>query len=443
MNTYNDPRELLSHAPMGAFQIMAVAICVFLNGLDGFDIQSISFAAPGITADWGINRAELGIVLSMELFGMAVGSVLFGGMADKSGRRPTILLCLVLMTVGMYAASLVASISQLLIARFVTGLGIGGMLATTNPMAAEFSNQKNRSLAVIFMATGYPLGAIIGGSVSTVLLQTSDWRAIFEFGAAITAVFLLVVYFFLPESIEYLSSKQPENALDKINRILKKMGHAAVNQLPSKIEEAQKAISYQVLFNDKFRALTLLLVIGYFMHIMTFYYILKWIPTIVVDMGYEPALAGTVLVWANVGGAIGALLLGITTTKYNLRKMMIGVLIVAFVMVSVFGFERETISDLAMIAAVTGFFTNGGVVGFYALIADAFPADIRGSGTGVVIGIGRGGAALGPVIAGLLFVAGFNLLAVSIVMGAGAAVAAIAIYFLRPAAEKHSVSANI
>ena len=443
MNTYNDPRELLNQAPMGAFQILAVTICVFLNGLDGFDIQSISFAAPGITADWGINRAELGVVLSMELFGMAVGSVLLGGMADKSGRRPTILLCLALMSVGMYAASLVNSIAQLLVARFVTGLGIGGMLATTNPMAAEFSNLKNRSLAVIFMATGYPIGAIIGGSVSTVLLQNSDWRAIFEFGAAITAVFLIVVWFLLPESVEYLSSKQPENALDKINRILKKMGHAAINQLPAKIEETQKAISYQVLFNDKFRALTLLLVIGYFTHIMTFYYILKWIPTIVVDMGYAPSAAGTVLVWANVGGAIGALLLGVISTKYSLRKMLIGVLIVAFFMVSFFGIERETLGDLSLIAAMTGFFTNGGVVGFYALIANAFPAEIRGSGTGVVIGFGRGGAALGPVVAGLLFVAGFNLLAVSIVMGAGAAIAAVAIYFLRPAAEKSKAPANI
>ena len=97
-----DPREILAQAPMGTFQIIAVGMCVLLNALDGFDVLSISFAAPGIANEWGVDRAALGIVLSMELIGMAIGSVVIGNIADIIGRRPTILTCLVVMAVGIY-----------------------------------------------------------------------------------------------------------------------------------------------------------------------------------------------------------------------------------------------------------------------------------------------------------------------------------------------------
>ena len=180
----------------------------------------------------------------------------------------------------------------------------------------------------------------------------------------------------------------------------------------------------------KYRAITLLLVAAYFTHIMTFYYILKWIPKIVVDMGFEPSSAGAVLVWANVGGAIGALLLGLFASRFKLRPLLIGIFVLSFCMVAVFGLGPESLLNLSLVSAATGFFTNAGVVGLYALMAQAFPAEVRGSGTGLVIGIGRGGAALGPVIAGYLFVSGFDLFDVSIAMGLGALLAAAALLFL-------------
>lgn len=435
-----DPIQILDRAPMTGFQILAVAVCILLNALDGFDVLAISFASPGIAAEWSINRAELGVVLAMELIGMAIGSITLGGLADKFGRRPTILLCLVLMTAGMYAASLVSSVDELLIIRFLTGLGIGGMLASTNAMVAEFSNAKRRNLAVILMAAGYPLGAIAGGSVATVLLQHFDWRAIFEFGAAATGVFLIIVWFLLPESIGYLSKKQPAGALEKINKTLGKMGHETIAALPV-LQQAEGGNSYKLLFTEKFRRLTLLLIVGYFTHIMTFYYILKWIPKIVVDMGYNASLAGSVLVWANVGGATGALVLGLLASGARLRKSLIAVLVLSFVMICVFGLGQTDLKSLSTIAAMTGFFTNAGVVGFYALIASSFPAEVRASGTGIVIGIGRGGAALGPVIAGLLFGAGQGLLTVSIVMGVGALMAAGVIYLIRPSMPEGEAAA--
>jgi len=442
MSAATDPKQLLDQSPMNGFQVLAVCVCILLNALDGFDVLAISFASPGIAEEWSINRAGLGVVLAMELFGMAVGSIALGGIADRFGRRPTILFCLTIMTAGMYCASLVNTVDQLLIVRFFTGLGIGGMLASINAMAAEFSNAKHRNLAVISMATGYPIGAILGGSVATVLLQQSDWRAIFVFGAIATGAFLIVVWLCLPESIEYLANKRPKNALARINKTLNKMGHESISRLPDVPKRAASS-SYRQLFSGKYRALTLLLMLGYFTHIMTFYFILKWIPKIVVDMGYDASSAGGVLVWANVGGATGALCLGIFSGRFKLRKLLIAVLLLSFIMVCGFGIGQSTLPALSAVAAATGFFTNAGVVGYYALLANAFPSTLRASGTGVVIGIGRGGAVLGPVLAGILFSSGFGLLPVSVVMGSGALMAALVVLLLRPVLRQHDIPANI
>jgi benzoate transport len=425
----NDPRPLLDQSPMHRFQIFAVFMCILLNALDGFDVLAISFASPGIASEWNIDRAALGIVLAMELIGMAIGSITLGNLADRLGRRPTILGCLVVMTVGMTASAFADSLNHLLIYRFLTGLGVGGMLASTNALVAEFANAKYRNLAVILMATGYPIGAIVGGSIATVLLDHYSWHAIFVFGGAVTGFFLLVSWFYLPESVNFLVAKQPPMALQKINLNLAKMGHPPIQQLPEK-SSTHNASSFKMLMTGQYRTITLLLVAAYFTHIMTFYYILKWIPKIVVDMGFEPSSAGSVLVWANVGGAIGALLLGLFASRFKLRPLLIGILVLSFAMVTVFGLGPQSLFNLSLVSAATGFFTNAGVVGLYALMAQAFPAEVRGSGTGLVIGIGRGGAALGPVIAGYLFVAGFDLLDVSIVMGLGALVAAAALMYL-------------
>src|SRR6202161_3356088 len=171
-----DPREILAKSPMSRLQVAAVAITVGLNALDGFDVLSISFASPGIARAWGIDRAVLGIVLSMELLGMGIGSILLGGVADKIGRRRTLLGCLVVMTVGMIMASRAKGVYDLSVWRVFTGLGIGGMLAAINAVAAEFSNDRRRSLNVSLMAIGYPIGAVVGGSIAALLLKQGDWR---------------------------------------------------------------------------------------------------------------------------------------------------------------------------------------------------------------------------------------------------------------------------
>jgi len=297
-----DPRETIAKNPMSAIQIAVVAITIGLNALDGFDVLSISFASPGIARAWGIDRKVLGFVLSMELLGMGLGSIFLGGVADKIGRRRTLLGCLVVMTVGMIMASRAKGVYDLSVWRVFTGLGIGGMLASINAVAAEFSNARRRSLSVSLMAIGYPIGAVIGGSIAAQLLKQGDWRVVFEFGAAATAAFIPLVFWLVPESVSWLCRRQPAGALAGVNRALSRMGIAPVAQLPSIAGEALKR-SVTDIFSPQFARVTVLVTMAYFLHITTFYFILKWVPKIVVDMGFTPSSAAGVLVWANVGGA--------------------------------------------------------------------------------------------------------------------------------------------
>jgi benzoate transport len=424
-----DPRELIAKSPMSTIQIAVVAITIGLNALDGFDVLAISFASPGIAREWGIDRAALGVVLSMELIGMGLGSILLGGVADKIGRRRTLLGCLAVMTVGMIMATRATGVYDLSVWRVFTGLGIGGMLASINAVAAEFSNARRRSLNVSLMAIGYPIGAIIGGSIAALLLKQGNWRVVFEFGAAATAAFIPLVLWFVPESVSWLCRRQPPGALAAVNRSLGRMGYLLVTELPVLSAEARKR-SVADIFSPQLLRITLLVTLAYFLHITTFYFILKWVPKIVVDMGFTPSSAAGVLVWANVGGATGGAVLGLLSLRFNLKHLTMFVLVVSTIMVAVFGRGQSNLAQLSLVCAMTGFFTNAGVVGLYGIFAQVFPTHVRATGTGFAVGFGRAGAMLAPIVAGYLFHAGYGLEFVAIAMGTGSLIAAIALGLL-------------
>lgn len=422
-----DPREIILKSPMSRFQTTAVAITIGLNALDGFDVLAISFASPGISSEWGIDRAALGIVLSMELIGMAVGSVLLGGLADKIGRRPTILGCLALMATGMFLSTTAHDVVTLSVWRVMTGFGIGGVLASINAMAAEYSSAKRRDLAVSLMAIGYPVGAVIGGSIAAVLLRHFDWRAVFMFGGTVSALFIPLVLWRLPESISFLCQKRPPNALTRVNATLARMGHGPVPALPD-VPAGAPRHSIVDIFSPALVATTIAVTAAYFLHITTFYFILKWIPKIVTDMGFTAASAASVLVWANVGGATGGAVLGFAAQRFGVKPMTILVLILSTVMVMIFGRTSGDLGHLIMICAIAGFCANAGVVGLYALVAKAFPTHVRATGTGFVVGVGRGGSALAPMAAGFLFQGGFSLATVATILGMGSILAAAILF---------------
>ncbi|MDH7637690.1 MFS transporter [Sphingomonas oryzagri] len=411
-------------------QVVIVALCIALNALDGFDVLAISFASPGIAAEWGIDKAALGVVLSMELFGMAAGSALIGNVADRIGRRPVILGCLIVMMAGMFGAATATGVTWLSIARLVTGLGIGGMLSSTSALVAEFSNTRRQGLNVSLNIAGYSTGAILGGLVASALLAgVGDWRWVFAFGGVATAVALPLAWLFLPESIDSLAMRRRDDAVRRINATLGKLGHPPIDALPV-IEAPTARPSIGTLFTSGYAVVTLLLTVAYFAQIMLFYFVVKWIPKIVVDMGYSAAQAGHVLVAANVGNLTGAVLIGLAVQRWPARPLVTGAMIAGFVAICVFGLGFHDLTRMSITAGIAAFFINVGVVGLYPILARAYPASLRATGTGFVIGLGRGGSALGPMAVGALFESGRGLLLVSFVMGLSGLVAATMLILL-------------
>jgi benzoate transport len=399
-------------------------------GLDGFDLLAISIASPGIVAEWHIDRATLGIVLSMELVGMSIGAIGLGRLADQFGRRPVMYICLVLMATGMFMATFARGAESLSAWRLFTGLGIGGMLATTTTVASEFSNNARRELAVSLMAVGYPIGATIGAAISAALLRNHGWRWVFYFGGSVTAVFIPLVLAFVPESIQWLTTVQPKRALERVNRTLARLGREPVAAIPD-LSGVAEQVTRPRIFSPKLRAFTTLSTIAYCFHIFTYYYVLKWLPTIVVDMGFQASAAVGILVWTNLGSMIGALLFGLLAKRVGLKRLSIVSMVISTAMVIAIGRAPRDLSALSLICGAAGVCITAAIVSVYAIFARGFPTNARGSGTGFGMGVGRVGSAIAPISAGFLFRSGYGIGAVSALMAVGSLISAAAVFALR------------
>ncbi len=428
-----NPIKVIDDNPMSARQWIVIVLMIMLNALDGFDVLSSAFAAPGISEEWGIPRSELGIVLSAELIGMGFGSVILGGMADKYGRKLTMLVCLVVMAIGMYMAHAANDVTMLTVWRFLTGLGIGGMLAATNAVTAESSSKSGRSLAMALYVIGYPAGGVIGGfAAQGWLLVDYDWRAVFMFGAVVTAAMIPLVMLLVPETPAFYAARRPDGALEKINRSLRALRQPQIDALPELPPTASKPKVTEILSNPRLRPVTLLLAFGYLFHTVTFYYILKFAVQIVADSGFSQPEAASTLTWANIGGLVGGILFGFLLKKWDIKGPTMAVAVLGSLAVAAFGVGSDTLWGWRVATFLTMFFLNAAIVGYYAAFARGFPAYARATGTGFVLGVGRAGAAGSPIIAGFLFtwLGNDQLLTVSSVMAIGAILGAGLLFML-------------
>jgi MFS family permease len=452
----NDPRLTILNSPMSRMQVMVVGITILLNALDGFDVLSISLTAASIRNELGIDAGLTGLLLAMELVGMAIGSIFLGRYADIWGRRPMMLACLVMMSAGMFMVTtepgiMAGLLHPIMVAipwtsewpvelvhisiwRVITGLGIGGMLASINACVAEYSNTKKKHMNVAMMSIGYPVGAFTGGFIAAELLERYTWDSVFLLGFAMTLVMIPIVFFLVPETVAWQVRNQKEGTLEKVNATLRKMGKAPVDALPDVKEELARN-SHDSIFSPQLVRTTVILTAAYFFHIMTFYFILKWTGVIVEDRGFLASEAGRILSWINVGGATGGALIGLLTLRYDLKRLTIGAMIMSTVTVMIYGSVGSELLQMTLICVVCGFFINAAINGMYAMFAHAYPTQVRAAGTGFAIGVGRGGSILAPIAAGFMFDGGIGVPIVAAVLACGSLLAAIALLFLRLDAE--------
>ena len=418
----------LADRPMSGLQIFAVALSVALNALDGFDVLAITFAAPGIARDWGIGPAQLGVALSSGLAGMALGSLFIAPFGDRYGRRPLILICLALMAAGMALTATATGLVSLCVWRVVTGLGIGGMVATINAVAAEFANERRRDFSVAVMTIGYPVGGLIGGFAVADLVEPYGWQSVFVLGGIVTAAFIPLVWFGLPESLEFLGRIGTPAARARIDALLIRMGHPPLKGDLAPPPDKAKGGSFAELLGPRFRAMTLILVFAYFLHILTFYFFSGWLPKLMSDVGYSTPDAIRTSALMSLGGVIGGSLLGWAAPRFGLIRLVVLAMVGTSISFVAFGLVSGLAAVQAM-AFVAGVCVFGGIVGLYALLARAFPPELRVTGTGLAIGVGRAGAIVGPLIGGFL-IAGGTSIPLSIVIVGTCALGAAALLIL-------------
>lgn len=409
-------QRLFDIAPMSATQIRVVALTVLLSALDGYDVLSATFAAPAILTDWQVGRDAMGVVLSAGLFGMAGGAFFLGPLGDRFGRKPLVILSLILMAVGMLMAALSESITSLAAWRVVAGLGIGACVTVINPLAAEFSNARRRPLAIALMAMGYPIGGVIGGLIAAVLLPTLGWEAIFVVGFVLSASLIPVALLILPESPMFLAQAQPRNALERLNAVLKRCGMACVVSLPDAVPRTPTG--YGGLIIAERRVVTAGLAAANVLYAAAAYYVLSWLPQMVTDAGFAPADGGLASAGASIVGVFGGIALGWLATRISAIWLTVGCTIGLAVALLGFGTVPPQWSALLAVAGVMGLFLYAGVSGFYYVMAQSFDASIRASGVGFVMGAGRIASALAPLIAGALFAGGAGRGTVSLIFAA-------------------------
>lgn len=405
----DDLRSSIDQRPMTHFQWSVIGLCMVLNMIDGFDVLVMAFTASAVSAHWQLSGARLGFLLSAGLFGMAAGSLLIAPWADRLGRRPLILACLAVSGVGMLGSAWSHSATQLAALRVVTGLGVGGILACSNVIASEYASQRWRSLAVTLQSTGYALGASIGGSIAVWLLGHYDWRAVFLFGGGVTLAVLLLAWWRLPESMDFLLARRPEGALPRLNALAGRMGLPPLHALPAAAcASAQRARGPLQLLSPGLRRPTLLVWLSFFAVMFGFYFVMSWTPKLLAASGLtqEQGVTGGVLM--SLGGILGATLLGLLAARYPVHRALAAFMLVTAVLLCLVAGNPGSLVLSYALAFLIGAFANGCVAGLYAIAPMVYGGEVRATGVGWGIGVGRMGAIVSPLVAGSLLDAAWS-----------------------------------
>jgi len=403
----NDLRYRIDAAPMTRLQYAIVGLCFVLNMLDGMDVLVIAFAAPALAAEWAIEPAALGVVFAAGTFGMVSGAMGLAPIADRIGRRSLILASIALIGTGVLLTAAAQSVTQLMLLRFASGAGIGALLASTATVASEYSPERKRNFIVTFVLSGYTIGAFLSGLVAARLIPAYGWEAMFVLAGCLTLATLPVAWRLLPESLDFLVRVRPRGALPRANRILSRMELPPLGSLPA-VEGVESAANVALLLESRRRASTLLVWLAFFMSFGTLYFLLSWIPKLASETGLGLDLAIYAGAVFNLGAFFGICLQGWLSLTFGLKRTIAVFMAGAALLMAVFGTVATPWLVLVMFGLI-GFTVQGGFVGLYAVAARLYPAELRNTGIGWAIGLGRFGAVVGPIAGGLLIAGGLGL----------------------------------
>ncbi|MFM0289484.1 MFS transporter [Paraburkholderia megapolitana] len=386
-----------------AIQIVTLVLCFLVVAADGFDVASVSYVAPLLRKMWSLTPAALGPIFGAGLFGLAVGSFVFGPLADKIGRKRVIALSLLLFGAGSLACAAAPSAGWLIVLRFLTGAGLGGAMPNAITLSSEFAPPRNRALLVTLMFCGFTLGLAFGGAVASVLIPSFGWQGVFAFGGLFPLVLAPCIWLWLPESLRFMAGK-PRYAREA-QRVAQRLGEAAHALLQGTHTEAGDTPRERViglLFSAQYRAGTALLWLAFFCTLWVYYQISSWLPLVITSAGIDPVHAARVGAMMPLGGTIGSLVNARLMDRRNPFLVLAASYAIAAVAIAAIGVSIHLPSLIYCSVFVAGYGLSGAQTAANVLVAGFYTTAARATGVSWALGVGRIGSIFGSMTGGVI-----------------------------------------
>jgi AAHS family 4-hydroxybenzoate transporter-like MFS transporter len=407
-----DIARLIDSRRLSSFQIRVFVLIGCLVLLDGFDVQAIGFVAPALVRAWHLEPQVLGPVFSAGLLGMLAGAMSWSLVADRIGRRPVLIACTFFFAACMLATAMAQSVTQLAALRFLTGFGIGGVMANAVTLASEYCPATRRASLLMVISCGFTAGAILGGVITAVLLPRAGWPAVFVVGGLLPLVLAPILLRELPESLYFLASTSNRA---KLNYWLARL-RLQTQIVPPNIQRDQPDAAAAALGSDSPRAkisvvellregrgkISLLLWCVSFANLLNLYFLSSWLPLLASRMGYSDRLSVLVGVTLQLGGIAGALVLGPLIDRRGFYRVLAPAFALGAVVIATIGRPSLPLTILFGAVFLAGVCVVGGQPGINALAASLYPTRLRATGVGWCLGIGRAGSITGPIVAAQL-----------------------------------------
>lgn len=396
--------KIVDDAELGPFHwglIVLTSLCLIM---DGFDVQAMGYVAPVLIREWHVPNSALGPVFSAALIGVLFGSLGCSMLADRFGRRPLLIAGSLYFAVTTMLTAQAQTIEQMLAIRFIAGLGLGGMMPNAMALVGEYSPKKSRVVIMMIISTGFTAGAALGGLVAAWLIPAFGWRAVFYFGGMIPLVIGILMFKYLPESLQYLvlRGKSKETVRHWLMRMNPRATPPSLSAEYSVHESKLAGVPAAHLFRAGRGPTTVLLWTVNFMNLLNLYFLSSWIPTVVRDAGYTTrtaVLAGTMV---QIGGTVGPFVTGWFITRFGFVRTLTVSFLMASVSIAAIGQPWLSLAMLFAVIFMAGWCVVGGQPGINSLAAMYYPTYLRSTGIGWGLGIGRIGAIVGPFFGGQL-----------------------------------------
>ena len=425
-----DVAGYIDQQPVGGFQIKLLLTCAAVLFLDGFDTQAIGYVAPALAKEWGLTKAALGPVFSAGLFGLMIGALVFGPLADRIGRKKIIILSTLAFGIGTLATAFINDVNTLLLVRFLTGLGLGGAMPNAVAMTSEFSPHRRRATMVMIMFCGFSIGAALGGLLAAALIPQFGWRSVFIVGGVAPLLLVPILALRLPESVRFLALTGQANA--RVAELLASINPKAAFGPATRFvvhELGLAGMPVLHLFKEGRTLPTLLLWVVFFMSLLDLYFLSNWLPTVLNDLGASVSSAAVIGSMLQVGGVVGTFALGSVIDRFSFRALAL-VYFAAVFAVGAIGQLGHSVALVTMAIFAAGFCIVGGQIAANALTAGFYPTSVRSTGVGWALGIGRIGSIIGPLVGGALLTAKWSTGSVFMAAATAAFCAALAAFSL-------------